>query len=80
MMQATNSIVVCLSISAQDYQLRYRQPGTQVQARAVDGRRVQLPASLLQRFVDYSGVHGCFQIYFDPESGRCLSIERQSRR
>lgn len=72
---ALQYIDVDLVISARDYQLYYRQPGTQVRARSTDGRRVLFPASLLQRFVGYGGIQGRFRIEFDS-SGRCREIQR----
>lgn len=69
-----DSVELLLAISARDYQLHYRQPGTLIWARATDGRRIQFPASLVQRFVDHSGIHGRFRIEF--AGGRCTHIER----
>jgi hypothetical protein len=64
-----------LRLGAHEYIKNYRVPDAQVFARSRDGRRVQFPANILQRFVDHSGVHGWFRLEFDA-SGRLLGIER----
>ena len=69
------SVVVELSISAEEYLKRYRNPGAVVISRSRDGRRVQFPANLLQRFVTHSGVSGTFEISFDPQ-GKFDTIKR----
>lgn len=64
-----------LRLPAHEFLRYYRAPGARVIARARDGRRVQFPASALQRFVDHSGVHGWFRLEFDA-TGRLLGIRR----
>lgn len=68
------SIEVRLNISGEEYQKLYQGVVQQVAAIAVDGRRVQFPARILQRFVGHQGVHGRFVIYFD-EAGKFSTIE-----
>lgn len=53
----------------------YRGAVTSVVARATDGRLIQFPASVLQRFVTDKGVHGQFELSFDPHH-RFVAIER----
>lgn len=72
-----SNVVVDLSISADQYVRHYRAPGAVVLARSRDGRKVQFPASILQRFVTHAGISGCFDIQFDAQ-GRFVSIERRS--
>ncbi len=65
-----------LFISRDEYLKHYQTSGqAQVIVRAVDGRKVQFPASILQRFVLHEGVRGRFVIRFDPQ-GRFQAIER----
>lgn len=65
-----------LSISRDEYLKQYQAAGrAQVVVRAQDGRRVQFPAGILQRFVLDDGVHGRFVVCFDAQ-GRFQSIER----
>lgn len=68
-------VEVELRIGADDYLQHYRAPGAVVLARSRDGRRVQFPANILQRFVDHSGVHGVFAIEFDA-AGKLVGIRR----
>lgn len=70
-----STVVVDLSISADQYVRHYHGPGAVVLARSRDGRKVQFPASILQRFVTHAGISGCFEIRFDSH-GKFLSIQR----
>jgi hypothetical protein len=54
---------------------RYYQGARRVVATAEDGRRVQFPASALQRFVTRAGVSGRFELHID-ERGKLLEIRR----
>ena len=69
------TIVVDLDISAQEYLKHYQISGAIVATRSRDGRSIRFPASLLQRFVTHSGVHGSFQIEYD-QSGKFSAIRR----
>lgn len=64
-----------LSIPAHLYRSYYEGGVKNVSVQAHDGRRVQFPASLLQRFLTHSGVAGVFEIEFD-ECNRYVSISR----
>lgn len=64
-----------LRIAPGEYLLRYRTPGAQVLARSGDGRRVQFPAAILQRFVTRHGINGRFRICCD-DSGKLQDIDR----
>lgn len=69
------SIETRLSISAQEYLLLYKGVARNVLATSVDGRKVQFPAKILQRYVTREGVHGHFLITFDGQ-GKFQSIAR----
>jgi len=60
-------IVLDLAISAQEYQRFYRGQVKQVVARALDGRNVRFPASVLQQVVQHEGIYGRFAIEFDDQ-------------
>ncbi len=54
-----------LHISAEQYQRYYQGNARAVIVQSEDGRRLQFPASSLQKFVSREGVHGRFEIVFD---------------
>ena len=60
-----DTLIVDLTISADEYLKRYKRSSAVVLAFSRDGRRVQFPASLLQPYVTHSGVVGSFQIEFE---------------
>lgn len=72
-----NSVKLDLEISSEEYLKHYRIPGAIVVATSRDGRKVQFPASILQRFVSHSGIRGSFEISFTAE-GKFSSIRRLS--
>ena len=69
------SIIVDISVPAEEYLKRYRYPGAMIATRSRDGRRVRFPANILQRFVTHTGISGSFEIHFDQQ-GKFLSIKR----
>ncbi len=69
------SIIVNLSISAEEFQRLYEGNVKTVFAHSIDGRRIRFPANILRPFVLHSGVQGSFQIDFD-EDNRFSSIAR----
>ncbi len=69
------SIIVNLSISAEEFQRLYEGNVKTVFAHSIDGRRIRFPANILRPFVLHSGVQGTFQIDFD-EDNRFSSIAR----
>lgn len=69
------SIELKLNISTDQYQKNYQSIGAIVHTHSVDGRSVQFPANILQRFVTHAGVIGHFKIEFD-DSGKFLQILR----
>lgn len=69
------SIIVDLAISADEYLRFYQGSAKLVSAIAIDGRRVQFPANILQKMVTREGIYGRFIIEFD-QSGRFQKIQR----
>ncbi len=69
------TLIVGLSISAEDYQRLYQGTALDVVARAQDGRKVRFPAKILRPFILHDGIQGFFRIYFDHHN-RFQRIER----
>lgn len=69
------SVVVELAISGDELLRYYNGSARLVSAIASDGRRVQFPASVLQKVVSRDGVYGRFRIDFSQQ-GKFLSITR----
>lgn len=57
-----------LAISAEQYLEYYRGAARQVIVRAQDGRTLQFPAGILQRFLDQTGIYGDFVMRFDDQN------------
>lgn len=68
-------IIINIDISADEYLKLYKGQAKDVVTRAMDGRTVRFPASILQPFVQRSGVKGRFRIVFDSK-GKFQGIER----
>ncbi len=56
-----------LTISAEQYLAYYQRRVNNVSVVAFDGRRIQFPAKLLQKFVTHDGIQGVFEIEFDDQ-------------
>lgn len=56
-----------LDISAEQYLPYYRGTAHRVLVRCMDGRVMEIPASLLRRFVSADGVHGHFVLSCDDD-------------
>jgi hypothetical protein len=69
------TVVVNLSIPADEYQRLYQGVVRDVLARSVDGRRIRFPAAILRPYVTHTGISGRFQIVFD-EHNRFQTIKR----
>lgn len=69
------SIVVSISISADEYLRYYSGSAKSISTRDVHGKTVRFPAGILQGFVTRSGISGVFEIFFDS-SGKFASVER----
>lgn len=72
---SAKQVVVDLNIPEEEYLRVYRGSARTVLAYSIDGRRVSLPANILQPFISHTGVQGRFRIRFDAQ-GRFSSIEK----
>ncbi|MCU7835132.1 MAG: DUF2835 domain-containing protein [gamma proteobacterium symbiont of Taylorina sp.] len=72
-----NEIRFRIAIDAQEYLRYYQGAVDSVQVVTTDGRRIQFPASALQKYVDRFGVNGSFRIVFDKDN-KLVSIDRIS--
>lgn len=70
-----NSVIVPIKIDAQAYLRYYQGTAKTVQARDLNGYRIEFPANILQKFVSRDGIEGLFRITFDGR-GKFLSIEK----
>jgi len=68
-------IQISLHISAEEYLKLYQGVAQNVSAIASDGRRVQFPAKILQKYVTNAGVKGRFVIEFD-RAGKFVNVLR----
>jgi len=62
----------------QAIQAYYLGDSQRISGRARDGRRVVLPASALRPFLKQSGVHGWFEMLYEPNEKRLLELRRIS--
>ncbi|MBC6904810.1 DUF2835 family protein [Saccharophagus sp. K07] len=69
------TVTVAVRLSADEYLRYYRGAARNVYARDLQGKVVQFPANLLQRFVTTDGVDGIFEIAFTP-AGKMVDIRR----
>jgi hypothetical protein len=69
------SLLLQLELSSDQVLDYYRGWARVVYAVAADGRTVQFPAKVLQRFVTPEGVHGWFRLDYD-ERMRLVGMER----
>ena len=67
------TVIVDISISADEFVKQYQFPNAVVSTYSRDGRSVRFPANILQRFITHSGVKGSFRIQFD-NAGKFSSI------
>jgi hypothetical protein len=61
----SNQLIVDLHISSDEFLLHYQGNVKQVSCVSRDGRQVRFPTNILQPFVEHTGIHGTFVIYFD---------------
>jgi len=71
----SSSVIVDISISADEYLKWYGGSAKDVFTYSRDGRSVRFPAKILQRYVGRDGIRGSFLITFDHEQ-RFQKIER----
>ena len=67
----------CLNVGAREWVRVYRGEASAVRVRDEQGRWLQIPARLFQRYLTHSGVCGRFVLTCD-ETGRCLSLQRMA--
>ena len=66
-----------LTMPAELYLNYYQGKAQAVMVETLDGRTLQFPAQVLQRFVTHAGIHGLFEIEFD-EQNKFVDIRRVS--
>ena len=66
-----------LAMPAELYLNYYQGKAQAVMVETLDGRTLQFPAQVLQRFVTHAGIHGLFEIEFD-EQNKFVDIRRVS--
>jgi hypothetical protein len=77
-MEEVRKVLVPVHLSAEEYLKYYKGAAHNVFARDLEGRTVQFPANLLQKFVTREGVDGLFEISFGP-TGKLIDIRKVSR-
>lgn len=68
-------VIVDLNISPEQYQRHYQGSVRQVICTARDGRKVQFPSAILQRFVTHNGVQGSFRLDIDDDN-KLVSVSK----
>jgi len=63
-----NVFYIQLDISTTEFQDYYANNVKNVIAISNDGRKVQFPANILQKFVSHSGIQGLFKLTVDSQS------------
>lgn len=74
---AHRSVVIDLSIGADDYLAHYRGEARDVIATTADGINVRFPSGRLQPFVSRDGIQGRFELVFD-NNNRLIEVVRIS--
>lgn len=69
-------LVLRIDADWQAMQAYYRGERQAVSGRALDGRRVVLPARALRPFLSQSGIHGLFEMTYDAAAGRLVDLKR----
>lgn len=70
-----STLIVDLRISADEFLRHYRGSARHVSCHARDGRRVQFPTSILQRFVSHQGINGSFKLELD-DNNKLIAVSR----
>lgn len=71
------TLIIDLHISADEYLRHYRGSVNKVICTARDGRKVQFPSGILQRFVTRDGIHGSFRLLID-DNNKLVDAEKIS--
>ena len=73
-----HTLIVDLRISADEFLRHYQGSARHVSCRARDGRRVQFPTSILQRFVSREGINGSFKLELD-DNNKLIAVSQISK-
>lgn len=73
----SKSLIVDLRISAEQYLRHYQGSVKQVICTSRDGRKVQFPSGVLQKFVTHDGISGSFRFDID-DNNKLVSVTRIS--
>ena len=65
-----------LHLSQQEFLQFYQGTAKSVRVEADSGQVIEFPAEAIRQFVEHSGVHGQFRIYFDANY-KLIKITRQ---
>lgn len=68
-------VIFKLNISAEKYLEYYRGAVSAVIVKAEDGRKIQFPASALQKHIKKDGIHGRFRLIYD-KNHKFLKLEK----
>lgn len=71
------TLIVDLHISAEQYLRHYQGAVRQVICNSRDGRKVQFPSGVLQKFVTHDGISGSFRFEID-DNNKLLSVNKIS--
>ena len=75
MTEPLQRVVLPIRLSVDEYLKYYRGSARNVYARDLQGRTVQFPANLLQRFVTANGIDGLFEITITA-AGKLVDIQQ----
>ncbi|MDO6745735.1 DUF2835 domain-containing protein [Gilvimarinus sp. 1_MG-2023] len=75
MVKPLKAVIIDLVIRAEEFERWYYGSAQDVIARAIDGRKVRFPASILRPYVSHGGISGRFRILFD-QNNRFKCIDR----
>lgn len=68
-------VTIDISLPAYEYKEMYQGSVKHLVARSRDGRMIQLPLSIFQRYVTHKGVYGAFEVEFD-ENKKLVNIKK----
>jgi hypothetical protein len=68
------TVIIPLAISAEQWLAYYRGEVKTVRAPALDGRYIQFPAHVIQKYLTPDGIMGVFRVRFDSRN-RFVDIE-----
>lgn len=68
-------VTIDINLPAYQYQEMYRGSKKYLLAESRDGRKIQLPLTVFQKFVTRKGVYGTFEVEFD-DNRKLVNIEK----